>query len=1072
MTEQTTAPGWAERIAAAERAVRGDPQAAELLRAYVNELDADVTLLNTPGDARDFAYFVTLLRELDLAGEVDTALAVAEFWIGEGRVPAGHRCVVHNRLATVLVDAGGEHLDEALAALETALETADTPAEQARTYANLAVCVAEQGKWPLARAHAQRAQTLSRSLPEAGQRLELLLRAVSVLFLAARQDGIDHRTRDLARELEELCRRQMDRWGDDHPRALEALVLMASARHETATLDGDVESMERLTDVLERAAQRSATTLGMRHPRAKAVRSALTRAHETTRRARAALLNSAAPAPAPAPTSAPRSQPAPTQHMPLVLELLVHGIDGATPEQMLDDPRVVQVGGDDIAALHRRAEDVDAERRPEDYGDRPVPEAYSWSRLAPGSSPGRVLQYLLLPFMIVNLAHWMRPPARGLGRTIRVHGLLVRLAALSLTIMVVTAICELSMDLAAWQCAGSAACAGGQRFWMGFLAAGWWSQPGRRLAVGSLVPCVFIALLWRLSQRNWNIYESQQPPYRAIAPDDPYHRQPLAKPGFWYGQRLVARLTAMHTTAGLLTVAWLLVAAPYRFDRQQGGPPALNVVGQLLYTLILVDGLAVVWVVCRRGPAEDRIDMALDRRLVSAGPAAVVLVLCLGYAMWSRPGWDSVGRLPGSDTMYSGLLLAQGLAVVALAGAGQALFRSAPAPNVLLRGLAPATAVMLACSLYNMMGAGAVQGLADWLGNRSSSGPPHDAITGPPPLVTWQMSALPVLLAVLLVLAGWVYVRSYRLGRALRAQIHADFPDEPRNTLRSRQIAAARARAAVTDAIPLLLGAVATALLLLTAASLTGAYVTGAPPGHAAAGLPQPVDELSRTLKAIGSWLIAAGIVVFLNSSRRATRAPTSRSLLGIVWDLGTFWPRAAHPFARLCYSERAVPDLTWRMTTWCRQTGGRIVVSAHSQGSVLAVAAIWQLPPADRRRIALLTYGSPLERLYGRLFPSYFGHDALFSLHREIDSWRNLWRSTDPIGGPVRVGGGDEGPEVDRQLRDPLSFGRSAAYPLSTPIRGHNNYQGDPAFAEVRQRMVARTVLPPTIAQPSLDGS
>ncbi|RPF39299.1 tetratricopeptide repeat protein [Streptomyces sp. TLI_185] len=1067
MTEQTTAPGWAERIGAAERAVRGDPRAPQLLGTYVNGLADDLALLNTSDDAQHFAYFVTLLRELDLAGAVGSALAVAESWIEDGRVPAVHRCAVHNRLATVLIDAGGEHLDEALAALETALDAADTPAEHARTYTNLALCAAEQGKWPIAQARAGQAEALSRSLPETGQRLELLLRAVTVLFLAARREEDAHRARELARELEVLCQHQMDRWGDDHPLALEALVLMASARYETAALDDDLESMERLTDVLERASQRSATTLGIRHPRAKAVRTALTRAHETTRQTRAALLTPAA--------TAPRPQPAPDQQPLLVLELLVHGIDGATPEQMLGDPRVVRVGGDDVAALHRKAEDTDAEQRPEDYRDHPVPEAYTWARLAPGTSPGRVLQYLLLPFMVVNLAHWMRPPARGLRRTSRLHGLLVRLAALSLTVMVVTAVCELSMDLAAWQCAGSVACARGQRFWMGFMAAdsgGWWAQPGRRLAVGSLPPCVCIALLWRLSRQNWNAYESQRPPAHPPAPEFS-DRTPLAKPGFWYQRRLVHRLTAVHTTAGLLTVAWLLVNAPAHFDRQHGGSAALETLGWLFSALILAGGLQVVWGVCRRGTSENRLDMELDHGLArSPRNAAALFVLCLGYAMWSRPSWQSTGRLPGSDTMYSGVLVAQGLAVVALVVVGKVLFRRGPVPNVLLRGLAPATAVMLACSLYSMLAAGAVQGLADWLDNRSSSGPPADAIPGPPPLVTWQMSAIPVLLAVLLALAGSVYVRIHKLAQALSAHVFADFPGEPKNARRTYQIAIAQARARVTDTIPTLLSAFALVVLLLTTASLTGALLTAAPPGHAAAGLPRPVAELSQTLKAIGSWLIAAGAVVFLNSSRQAARAPSSRSLLGIAWDVGTFWPRAAHPFARLCYSERAVPDLTWRMTTWCRQTGGRVLISAHSQGSVLAAAAIWQLPFADRKRVQLLTYGSPLERLYGRLFPSYFGHEALHALHREVDTWRNLCRLTDPIGGPVHVGGGGEGPEVDRLLKDPLSFGRSAAYPLSTPIRGHNNYQADPAFAEERQRMVARTVSPPTIARPSLDGA
>ncbi|MCZ9345910.1 hypothetical protein NGM37_50085, partial [Streptomyces sp. TRM76130] len=95
---------------------------------------------------------------------------------------------------------------------------------------------------------------------------------------------------------------------------------------------------------------------------------------------------------------------------------------------------------------------------------------------------------------------------------------------------------------------------------------------------------------------------------------------------------------------------------------------------------------------------------------------------------------------------------------------------------------------------------------------------------------------------------------------------------------------------------------------------------------------------------------------------------------------------------------------------------------------------------PSARGRVALLTYGSPLERLYGRWFPAHFGPAALASLHREIDCWRNLYRDTDPIGGPVRLPG-DCGPGVDREaLKDPLSYGRTAEHPLPAPILGHGD--------------------------------
>ena len=145
-------------------------------------------------------------------------------------------------------------------------------------------------------------------------------------------------------------------------------------------------------------------------------------------------------------------------------------------------------------------------------------------------------------------------------------------------------------------------------------------------------------------------------------------------------------------------------------------------------------------------------------------------------------------------------------------------------------------------------------------------------------------------------------------------------------------------------------------------------------------------------------------------------------------------------------------------MATWTERTGGRLVISGHSQGSVLAAAAVWQLRPGTRRRVALLTYGSPLERLYGRWFPAYFGPAALAALHREMHCWRNLWRATDPIGGPVRLAAAT----ADRRstagrcaTRWPTAAPRE--HPLPAPILGHSDYQADPAFAEERAALLAR---------------
>jgi hypothetical protein len=221
---------------------------------------------------------------------------------------------------------------------------------------------------------------------------------------------------------------------------------------------------------------------------------------------------------------------------------------------------------------------------------------------------------------------------------------------------------------------------------------------------------------------------------------------------------------------------------------------------------------------------------------------------------------------------------------------------------------------------------------------------------------------------------------------------------------------------------------------------------------------PAAVSALADTVQSLGSWLIGAALVALVAIGRRAYQQASARRTVGILWDVGTFWPRAAHPFAPPCYAERAVPDLTWRMATWTQETGGRIVLSGHSQGSVLSAAAVWQLDPAARARVALLTYGCPLARLYGRWFPAHFAPERLRDLHADMHTWCNLWRRTDPIGGPVGVPSAPGGAAVDHgPLLDPAAYARDARHPLPEPVLGHSDFQADPEFAEQRAALLAR---------------
>jgi hypothetical protein len=205
--------------------------------------------------------------------------------------------------------------------------------------------------------------------------------------------------------------------------------------------------------------------------------------------------------------------------------------------------------------------------------------------------------------------------------------------------------------------------------------------------------------------------------------------------------------------------------------------------------------------------------------------------------------------------------------------------------------------------------------------------------------------------------------------------------------------------------------------------------------------LPMPLFwEWTRAGHATAATVMVFFLFPGLAVIRLAFRHRKGRRSVGIVWDVASFWPRRFHPFAAPSYAERAVPELRDRVKRYLDEGKG-VLLSAHSQGSVIAFAALSQISgskleldgvpignlmgyenpfdagpaeharsqPYDTRlnRVSLVTYGSPLTELYGRLLPSYFGTEGLFkNLRNELagggggeHSWRHFYRPTDYIG-------------------------------------------------------------------------
>ncbi|MGW3811776.1 hypothetical protein ACWD50_34875, partial [Micromonospora sp. NPDC005113] len=223
--------------------------------------------------------------------------------------------------------------------------------------------------------------------------------------------------------------------------------------------------------------------------------------------------------------------------------------------------------------------------------------------------------------------------------------------------------------------------------------------------------------------------------------------------------------------------------------------------------------------------------------------------------------------------------------------------------------------------------------------------------------------------------------------------------------------------------------------------------------------------DMVNFLIGMGSYAIAAIVLGLVVGGIFAYRTAQFRRYVGVLWDLGTFWPRAAHPFAPPCYAERAVPELTRRITYLVDQ-GEAVLLAGHSHGSVLLAATVLQLPPRTTDRVALLTYGTPLQRLYSQLFPAYVDDEVLREIGERVGwRWVNLWRETDPIGGwifaPHRPGdpGTVTGPEasVDRRLVDPHDVVPPPYDSVPPPILGHWPCESDEAFAAAERDLTER---------------
>ncbi|PSK96389.1 hypothetical protein CLV30_12648 [Haloactinopolyspora alba] len=732
-------------------------------------------------------------------------------------------------------------------------------------------------------------------------------------------------------------------------------------------------------------------------------------------------------------------------------ELRVHGVSGSAPEDVLDHPLLKRVAGDDRAGFHRRwypggrSADLDADRRL---------EAYRWSELTSGHA-ARAAWLLLLPFMLANAAHWMLPGSRQTTGPQpqpagRVAAAMLRLFALSLTLLLILTAGQAAVDLAAWQCGGYPRCASSS-WLLAPVRDGWFSGPGGRVVAGAVVPALVVLAIGLLGRDH---LRSGSATLRADAdaPD-----APLTWPRFWSGDPGARTLRAAHVAAASAALA-AIVAWPATTLAASG-------VGRIVGITLCLCALAVllaaaVVVVGRHEHVHSTVAAVQARRL-----ALSLLALSAVYSMLDHGRWDPAGHLPGlrpavtiTVSVAAALVVLLAVAVVTRRPWARARDGFRPA----MRGFAAPAVTAGALMIAAGFSAGLVYRFADLLGyavirqstaaaaiRRTETAVGDESLSFEarrtaaeaqtplilPPSLAWAGAAATGIIIAVVVVLGVVAVGAWRRLGPLMERVrreHGVAAGEREQQV--RRVARAEVLATLTDGvgrvvarITLTAGGIVAAGLVYSIAVADSGRILEQSPWSAVTGF--------------GTWVMGAFAIGLISLAWQTAQSPELRRTVGTLWDIGSFWPRAAHPMAPPSYGERAVPELAHRIRRLAlSEPRARVVVSAHSQGSVLAAAAVLQLPDDAAARVALLTHGSPLRRFYARFYPAYVGPNALETLREHVDGrWRNLYRRTDPIGSWVLDPPGDEFRRVDRELRDPAT--------LDQPVLGHAEYWDDPAY-------------------------
>ena len=360
----------------------------------------------------------------------------------------------------------------------------------------------------------------------------------------------------------------------------------------------------------------------------------------------------------------------------------------------------------------------------------------------------------------------------------------------------------------------------------------------------------------------------------------------------------------------------------------------------------------------------------------------------------------------------------------------------------------------------------------------ASRTPPQQPVVVPQVLIWLPIGQLVWVVAVAVAVLVGVLVYRRCAGAAIRAWLgpeEAGIPQRDRDVCRARRFNAGLAHRAerFLDLIGVVTVPVAVGVIVMS--------LTGQAPWEL-----WPPLRLVATAALVTTYAVSAGLVVLGSQIRRSEG---TRKAVGVLWDLTTFWPRAAHPLAPPCYAERVIPEVLTRVR-WALDAPGtdRVVLSGHSQGSLIVAAAASRLTDEELRRVRVVTYGSQIRALYGRIFPAVVGPNdigylptpglvsfsqaspevpdpdapepgppAPGSLRARLGEggWVNLFRRTDPLGWRVFS---DRDSVLDVAVPEvpPASMGDPGPVVMT-----HSGYPHSPAYRTQVCGWLAETVRP-----------